>query len=206
MKFLVLALCVYAASGASFNNPNFGFKPWQTGNVARTTQTGGYAKATAQVSVPVTQTVDPVVDVAKTVVEPVVQVAKVVTPVIQESKVITPIVQSRGATPVVQVAKYATPYAEPIEVVSKDAYAEVLRSETEVHPEGFQYTYETSNGQYQYVGRDGVPVTVTYVADENGYQPQGDLLPVAPPVPVAIARALEFVRTHPSKVETVKNY
>ncbi|XP_037074768.1 endocuticle structural glycoprotein ABD-4-like [Pollicipes pollicipes] len=36
-------------------------------------------------------------------------------------------------------------------------------------------------GQYSYTGDDGVSYTVTYVADANGFQPQGDHLPT--PVP-----------------------
>ncbi|XP_071516015.1 cuticle protein CP14.6-like [Panulirus ornatus] len=38
-------------------------------------------------------------------------------------------------------------------------------------------------GQYSYVAPDGTDVVVKYVADENGYQPQSDLLPVAPEFP-----------------------
>ncbi|XP_066944482.1 cuticle protein AM1159-like [Macrobrachium rosenbergii] len=38
-------------------------------------------------------------------------------------------------------------------------------------------------GQYSYIAPDGTPVEVKYVADENGYQPQSDLLPVAPEFP-----------------------
>ncbi|XP_042218318.1 larval cuticle protein LCP-17-like [Homarus americanus] len=39
------------------------------------------------------------------------------------------------------------------------------------------------SGQYSYTAPDGTPVVVKFVADENGYQPQSDLLPVAPELP-----------------------
>ncbi|KAF3421745.1 hypothetical protein E2986_11189 [Frieseomelitta varia] len=51
-----------------------------------------------------------------------------------------------------------------------------------------------TNGQYQYTSPDGTPVRVTYVADQNGFQPQGEHIPA---VPLLIQRALEYIRTHP---------
>ena len=36
---------------------------------------------------------------------------------------------------------------------------------------------------HSYTAPDGTPVHVKFVADENGYQPQSDLLPVAPEFP-----------------------
>ncbi|XP_071516035.1 uncharacterized protein [Panulirus ornatus] len=41
----------------------------------------------------------------------------------------------------------------------------------------------TKAGQYSYIAPDGTPVVVKFVANENGYQPQSDLLPVAPAFP-----------------------
>ncbi|XP_045135726.1 cuticle protein AMP1A-like [Portunus trituberculatus] len=38
-------------------------------------------------------------------------------------------------------------------------------------------------GQYSYIAPDGTPVDVKFVADENGFQPQSDVLPVAPAFP-----------------------
>ncbi|KAK4326489.1 hypothetical protein Pmani_003015 [Petrolisthes manimaculis] len=39
------------------------------------------------------------------------------------------------------------------------------------------------SGFFSYTAPDGTPVYVKFVADENGYQPESDLLPVAPEFP-----------------------
>ncbi|EDW72930.1 uncharacterized protein Dwil_GK17270 [Drosophila willistoni] len=82
--------------------------------------------------------------------------------------------------------------------------AEVLKDVRNVEPESYNYESETSNGisqqesgQLKNVGSEheaivvhgsyswvdektGEKFTVTYVADENGFQPSGAHLPVAP--------------------------
>merc|ERR1712055_917987 len=56
-----------------------------------------------------------------------------------------------------------------------------------------------SAGQSNLQGSFSVPLddgslgTLTYVADENGYQPTSNLLPVAPELPAHVVEMLEFV-------------
>ena len=83
--------------------------------------------------------------------------------------------------------------------MAQDVDAIVLAQNQVVNPDGsYSYNLETSNGisaqesgvggeqasgSFSYTSADGVPVAISYIADENGYQPQGDLLPTPPPTP-----------------------
>ncbi|KAL6436046.1 hypothetical protein ACFW04_005687 [Cataglyphis niger] len=91
-------------------------------------------------------------------------------------------------------------------------------------PDGsYNYNYETGNGiqaqeqgqlvktkngkedalyvqgSFSYPDPDGRPVALSYVADENGFQPTGDHLPTVPPIPSAILKALEYIAQHPEE-------
>lgn len=95
---------------------------------------------------------------------------------------------------------------------SDDVHAEVTHYVSDVRPDGFDYAYDTTNaihdaasgnehgdiqGDFSWVSPEGVHVALQYVADENGYQPNSDVLPTPPPIPAAILRSLEYIRTHP---------
>jgi hypothetical protein len=56
---------------------------------------------------------------------------------------------------------------------------------------------QVAQGQFSYTGDDGIPISLTYTADENGFVAQGAHLPTPPPIPPAIQRALEFLATQP---------
>lgn len=47
------------------------------------------------------------------------------------------------------------------------------------------------HGKISYTGADGLPITLTYVADEHGFQAQGAHLPTPPPLPLELQKAYE---------------
>lgn len=53
-------------------------------------------------------------------------------------------------------------------------------------------------GSVTYHDEHGNPITLTYVADEHGFHPQGSHLPTPPPVPEVIQKALETQETEHS--------
>ncbi|CAH0588056.1 unnamed protein product [Chrysodeixis includens] len=54
-------------------------------------------------------------------------------------------------------------------------------------------------GSYSYVGDNGKTYTVHYIADANGFRASGDHLPVAPPIPEIIQRAVQYNLAEESK-------
>lgn len=61
-------------------------------------------------------------------------------------------------------------------------------------------TQEVS-GSYAYTADDGSKIQISYIANENGYQPTGEGVPVIPP---AIQRALDWIAAHPKSEEEQK--
>ncbi|KAH8266177.1 hypothetical protein KR038_008536 [Drosophila bunnanda] len=98
---------------------------------------------------------------------------------------------------------FAALFAVVLAAPAPDAEAQILRLESDVQPEGYNFALETSDGKkheeqgelknvgteqeaivvrgsYSFVADDGQTYTVTYVADENGFQPEGAHLPNVP--------------------------
>ncbi|XP_063598396.1 cuticle protein AMP1A-like [Penaeus indicus] len=94
----------------------------------------------------------------------------------------------------------------------KDSEAETILDERSDNGDGnFQYTFQTSNGisssntgtpgsegqsnmqgSFSFPLPEGGVAEFTFVADENGYQPSSDLLPVAPPLPEHVHELLRI--------------
>ncbi|EDW93613.1 pupal cuticle protein 20 [Drosophila yakuba] len=92
----------------------------------------------------------------------------------------------------------------------------IIKLESKVNTDGsYKYEYETGNGikaeemgylknagvegaeaqtaegSFSYTSPEGQEISLTYIADENGFQPQGDHLPTPPPIPIEIQEALD---------------
>lgn len=61
---------------------------------------------------------------------------------------------------------------------------------------------KSAQGSYSYTSPEGERVEVSYIADANGFQPQGSHIPTAPPIPEAIQRAIDYILAHPAKPDT----
>ncbi|XP_034250006.1 cuticle protein CP14.6-like [Thrips palmi] len=119
---------------------------------------------------------------------------------------------SSSSTPAVNIALTRSSPEQPI-VILKQVQDFAL-------PGTYSYSYETENaiqasesgelrnagtpeeanavqGSYSWADADGTVYTVNYVADENGFQAQGAHLPVPPPVPEEIQRAIDYARSQP---------
>ncbi|XP_018398874.1 PREDICTED: larval cuticle protein 8-like [Cyphomyrmex costatus] len=93
------------------------------------------------------------------------------------------------------------------------------------NPDGsYNYNYETGNGiqvqeeghlnnagtdnealeahgSFSFTDATGQTYQISYVANENGFQPEGAHLPTAPPVPPQILKALQYIAEHPEENE-----
>ncbi|KAL4704811.1 hypothetical protein ACJJTC_003523 [Scirpophaga incertulas] len=126
----------------------------------------------------------------------------------------------------VLAAAVALAAADVSHLQRSDKDAQILKQELDVDVEGrYHWALETDNGisanengelknptgenpaqvaqgEAQWTSPEGEVIKLQYVADENGFQPQGSHLPTPPPIPAAIVRALEYIRAHPPPPES----
>ncbi|XP_039501157.2 cuticular protein 47Eg [Drosophila santomea] len=115
--------------------------------------------------------------------------------------------------------KFFIAFACLLAVALANEDANVLRSEQEVNVDNFQYALQLDNsvdvkqegklngkewmvkGEQAWRSPEGVPVSIQYVADANGYQvvAANPPLPTPPPIPAAILRGLEYIAANPPK-------
>ncbi|CAK9826619.1 Endocuticle structural glycoprotein SgAbd-2 [Anthophora retusa] len=76
-----------------------------------------------------------------------------------------------------------------------------IKAQEEGHLENAGSENEAMNAQgaFSYPSDDGQQISLTYVANENGFQPEGAHLPTTPEIPPLIQKALDWIAAHPSK-------
>lgn len=108
-----------------------------------------------------------------------------------------------------------TPFAYRRPQIAYGGEVAVLRRDSNIDADGhYSYQYELGNGisasesgvggqyvqgNYAYTSPEGEPISITYTADENGYQAHGSHVPE---IPSYILKSLEYIRTHAPYDET----
>lgn len=111
----------------------------------------------------------------------------------------------------------------PAPYISKEGAAQIVKQVSDQKEDGsFSWQYETQNGiaaaetnlpkagpngeivnnvegGYQYTAPDGTPIAIRYRANEDGFVAEGPSIPVAPPIPEEILRALAWNAAHPEE-------
>lgn len=111
----------------------------------------------------------------------------------------------------------AAPADEPIPIISQ--------TQDGPNPDGsYKWSYETGNGikaeeeghvedagseneamkaegGFSYSSDDGQAISLKYIADRNGFQPEGAHLPTTPEIPPLIQKALDWLKTQPPSKE-----
>ncbi|CAH1129546.1 unnamed protein product [Ceutorhynchus assimilis] len=121
-------------------------------------------------------------------------------------------------------------YQQRQQVYSNQPAVPIVSESNEINPDGsFSYSYvsgdgaqaqaqgylknqgqkdneaEVIQGSYSYTAPDGTPITVNWIADENGFRAEGAHIPTPPPIPVEIQRSLDLIARQPAQVPVQYN-
>ncbi|XP_030388578.1 endocuticle structural glycoprotein SgAbd-3 [Scaptodrosophila lebanonensis] len=58
---------------------------------------------------------------------------------------------------------------------------------------------ESIQGKFSFKTNDGQEFAISYIADENGFQPTGAHLPTPPPIPESVLKTLKYLEEHPQQ-------
>ncbi|KAE8573929.1 endocuticle structural glycoprotein SgAbd-2 [Halyomorpha halys] len=58
---------------------------------------------------------------------------------------------------------------------------------------------QVAEGGFSYTAPDGQVISINYLADDGGFQPQGSHLPTPPPIPPEIQRVLQIIASQPQQ-------
>ncbi|CAH1391062.1 unnamed protein product [Nezara viridula] len=58
---------------------------------------------------------------------------------------------------------------------------------------------QAAQGAFSYTAPDGQVISLQYLSDDGGFQPQGAHLPTPPPIPPEILRVLEIINSQPQQ-------
>ncbi|KAH1014271.1 hypothetical protein HUJ04_003132 [Dendroctonus ponderosae] len=122
-------------------------------------------------------------------------------------------------------------YQQQAQTYSNRAVVPIVSESNELNPDGsFSYSYvsgdgsqaqaqgylknagqkdteaEVIQGSYSYTAPDGTPITVNWVADENGFRAEGAHLPTPPPIPQEIQRSLDLIARQPIQSQYPEQY
>jgi len=61
------------------------------------------------------------------------------------------------------------------------------------NPDPKEEAIQVAQGSFQYYSPEGELIQVQYLADENGFQPEGQHLPTPPPIPAEIQKSLDII-------------
>ncbi len=100
-----------------------------------------------------------------------------------------PVAILRSATTANEDGSYSFDFASEDGIERSESGAQ-----KQIDPQDPESVGTVMRGSYSYPSEDGTVIRVDWIADENGFQPSGAHLPVAPPMPDHVVKMLADLR------------